>query len=116
MNWLIENWSMLVVLGAIIGCITIAIYKWLGKTKEQKIANLKYWLLYAVTMAEKELGSGTGVLKLRDAYGKAIEKFPWIVGVITFEDFSEYVDDALEQMRHLLETNDKIKEIVERNA
>ena len=31
--------------------------------KERK--NLKNWLLYAVAAAEKDLGSGTGELKLR---------------------------------------------------
>jgi hypothetical protein len=44
-------------------------------------------------------------------YDMAIEKFSWL-SFISFEVFKGWVDEALEEMRHLLETNDKIKAIV----
>ncbi|MFR6482019.1 MAG: hypothetical protein ACLUPD_10785 [Anaerotignum faecicola] len=37
---------------------------------------VKEWLLLAVTEAEKELGSGTGQLKLRYVYDLFLRRFP----------------------------------------
>ena len=85
-----------------------AIYAFVKMSKEQKIANLKQWLRYAVVMAEKELGSGTGQLKLRYVYNAAVNKFPWIVSVVSFEVFSAWVDEALEWMRQQLASNGAI--------
>ena len=75
---------------------------------EKKIENLKEWLKWAVVIAEKELGSGTGQLKLREVYNMAVAQFPWIVSFITFEIFSQYVDEALEWMKQQLESNGAI--------
>jgi hypothetical protein len=79
---------------------------------EKKISNLKQWLKYAVVEAEKALGSGTGQLKLRYVYDKAVEQFPWIVALISFDTFSDWVDEALEWMRAELETNKNINDYV----
>lgn len=115
MKWLIDNWSLLVVLV----CGVVAVGVWLSKiasapTSEQ-VARLKSWLLYAVTEAEKDLGGGTGVLKLRYVYDRFLDKFPTLATIISFEEFSNYVDEVLEYMRHLLETNDRLKDYVEGN-
>ena len=77
--------------------------------KDQKIKNLKEWLKWAVVEAEKALGSGTGQLKLRMVYNMAIKEFPWIAGIVSFERFSAWVDEALEWMREQLDNNEKIK-------
>jgi hypothetical protein len=81
-----------------------------------QIAKVKEWLLYAVTMAEKELGGGTGKLKLRYVYDLFLTKFSWLAKVITFEQFSALVDEALEEMKRLLESNNAVKEIVNNNV
>lgn len=113
MKWITENWSLLVVLI----CGVIAVGYWVRKFTEQptdeQINKVKEWLLYAVIMAEKELGSGTGALKLRYVYSMFVDKFPSLVSVISFEMFSWYVDEVLEQMKHLLETNKDIAVFVE---
>ena len=71
-------------------------------------------MLYAVTVAEKELGGGTGALKLRYVYDWFARTFPWLAKMISFEYFSEMVDDALEQMKKMLESNKAAKEFVEK--
>lgn len=86
----------------------IAIYQFVKLSKEQKIANVKEWLRYAVSEAEKALGKGTGQLKLRYVYDLAIAQFPWIVSLISFEQFSLFVDEALDWMNTQLEQNEKI--------
>ena len=82
---------------------------WHGKTNEQKIQALKEWLKYAVIMAEKELGEGTGQLKLREVYDMAIRQFPWLIKIVSFEQFSDYVDEALVWMEDQLSKNRRIE-------
>lgn len=72
---------------------------------EEQITKVKEWLLYAVLEAEAEFGGGTGQLKLRYVYDLFLSKFPDIAKVITFATFSALVDEVLEDMRHILETN-----------
>lgn len=112
MKWLIENWY-LVVVGvaiAVVGCL--AIYKWAGKPTKEQIANIKEWLLYAVIEAEKELGGGTGQIKLRQVYDMAIQRFKWL-SIVPFATFSGWVDEALAEMKKMLAVNEKVKQLVE---
>ena len=103
MDWVIENWYYIVfvilaVLVVVYGCMT-------GKCKE--------WLKYAVTIAEKELGSGTGQIKLRQVYDMFIQRFPVFSKLVPFSTFSYWVDLALEFLREQLEKNSQIKDLVE---
>ena len=81
--------------------------------KDKKIANIKEWLKFAVIDAEKELGSGTGQLKLRMVYNMAVKQFPFIVQLIPFDIFSGWVDEALDWMRGQLAENKAAKKYVE---
>lgn len=78
-------------------------------------ANVKEWLLWAVTDAENFLGSGTGKLKLRYVYDKFCEKFPAVKYVLPFSVFSVWVDEALVLMRKEIEKNPNIAAFVEKN-
>ena len=80
--------------------------------KDKKIANIKEWLKFAVVDAEKELGSGTGQLKLRMVHNMAVKQFPFIVQLIPFDTFSGWVDEALLEMKKMLENNKQIETIV----
>lgn len=73
---------------------------------------VKEWLKYAVTMAEKELGSGTGQLKLREVYDWFLEMFPVFGKIVPFSIFSKWVDLALDWMREQLKNNDNISVFV----
>ena len=78
-------------------------------------ANVKEWLLWAVTDAENFLGTGTGKLKLRYVYDKCVEKFPAVKYVLPFSVFSVWVDEALILMRKEIEKNPNIAAFVEKN-
>ena len=39
-------------------------------------------------------------------------RFPWLAKVVPFELFSDMVDDALEEMREMLKTNQAVKQLV----
>lgn len=112
MDWFINNWTLIitaVVAIIVIIMAVIAFFKLPVVTQKQKI---KEWLLWAVTECEKDLGSGTGVLKLRQAWAWFADFAPWVSKIISFETFSTWVDEALEQMREMLETNDAVAEYV----
>ena len=81
-------------------------------TNEQ-LKKVKEWLLWAVAEAEKELGSGTGQLKLRYVYDMFIVKFPSLAKIISFETFSCMVDEVLDEFKKLLNKNDKMKKYIE---
>lgn len=79
---------------------------------EERTKIIKEWLLYAVVIAEKEFGTGTGKLKFAKVYNEFIEKFPEFAILISHEEFSKLVDESLEQLKELLKNN-KINEYIE---
>ena len=56
-------------------------------------------------MAEKELGSGTGRIKLGQVYEQFLLVFPQLQRVISFDMFAKLVDDVLIQFQELVEEN-----------
>lgn len=112
MNFLIENWFTIVAVLAVVTCVVIAIVKFIKSGTAAQLSNLKEWLLYATIEAEKALGSGTGQLKLRTVYDMFLAKFPWLAKIISFEKFSDLVDDALENMNELLSKNSAVQSYV----
>lgn len=114
MNWLIENWYLLIGTAALIGAAVAIVKGFIGLPNETQIKKIKEWLLWACVEAEKELQSGTGQLKLREVWNLfcAVPAFNWIAKVISFELFSEWVKDALVEVKKMLVTNDKLAEYV----
>lgn len=105
MKWIIDNWSLLVVLACAMVAVFIYVKKFASMPTEEQIAKVKEWLLYAVMQAEAEFGGGTGQLKLRYVYDMFLSKFPDVAKLVSFEMFSKLVDEVLIQMRHLLDSN-----------
>lgn len=114
MEWLIENWFIAIGVIAILICGGFFIVNFLGLPTQKQVTKIKEWLLWSVVEAEKELGSSTGRLKLSMVYDAFILKFPMTSKFISFETFSKYVDLALDEMRRLLESNQAVKEYVEK--
>ena len=106
MDFIMENWPLLVAAAAIVGAAV-------GLPTEKQLAKVKEWLLWAVTEAEKDLGGGTGKLKLRQVYDLFVQRFPWLAKAVSFELFSSLVDEALEEMREMLDNNQAVKAFVE---
>ena len=112
MKTLIENWYGIVALTAafvVAGCI---IYSFLKLPTAAQVEKVKAWLLWAVTNAEKELGGGTGKLKLRNVYDIFVQRFPAIAMAVSFDTFSQWVDEALAEMRKMLAENKAAAEFV----
>ena len=76
------------------------------------IKGFKNWLVWAVSEAERALGSGTGQLKLRYVYDAAVLRFPVLAKFMPFSVFSKLVDAALSTMRKMIEENKSIAEVI----
>ena len=106
--------NVLFCIGAVLLIIVIGylIYVIRKAPTNAQLASVKEWLLYAVAKAEKELGSGTGQLKLRYVYDMFILRFDGLAKVISFAAFSMLVDEALEIFRAMLDTNKSVNKYV----
>ena len=112
MEFLIENWYIILAAMALGALAVVAVVRFFRLPREKQMENVRQWLLGAVTAAEKELGGGTGKLKLRTVYDAFLTKFPWLAPVIPFEQFSGLVDAALVEMRKLLADNKAVQQMV----
>ena len=113
MTNLFTDWVLIVASLVVIGMSIYVMADFKRKPREEQIEQLREWLLYAVILAEKKYGSSTGQLKLHYVYDLFIQRFPTLGNVVSFDWFSELVDDALDQMRGMLSTNKAIKAIVD---
>lgn len=111
---MMENIAVIIGICCVIGVIGFGIYQFIKLEKDKQLEIAKEWLLLAVVEAEKKLGGGTGQIKLRYVYDMFIEKFKFLALMITFEQFSIMVDMALDKMRLMLSSNEKLKDYVEK--
>ena len=112
-EFLITYWYIAVAFLALGAAVGIAIYCFFKLPTKEQLEKVREWLLWAVTEAERELGGGTGQLKLRSVYDAFVARFGWLAKIIPFRVFSDLVDDALIEMRELLEKNENVAAYVE---
>lgn len=112
MDFIIKNFGVIVTIAVALAAVVVFAIRFFESGTEKQLTKVREWLLYAVSLAEKELGSGTGKLKLRYVYDMFVVKFPWLAKLISFERFSTIVDESLEDMNKLLATNDAVANFV----
>lgn len=113
MNWLIDNWYLLVCLLFVIVVGICVVFRFFNLPTDKQMSKVVEWLKFAVTEAERKLKGGTGQLKLAMVYDMFVAKFPWVAKLIAFETFSGLVDQALEWLNKQMVTNANVKEYVE---
>ena len=113
---LFENWYLVVAALIVCGGGVMAAVKFCELSHKQKKEKVREWLVYAVTKAEASLGGGTGQLKLREVYDLFIQRFPKIANSVSFAEFSRWVDEALIDMRKMLEQNQAVSKLVKGGA
>ena len=110
-----DNIMMIILIVVVLCAIAYCIYEFYNLGKEKQIEMVKEWLLLAVLEAEKALGSGTGQVKLRFVYDLFIDKFKYLSLVISFEQFSTLVDEALDTMRDMISNNKQVEGYINGN-
>lgn len=111
-TFLMGNWYLFIAALAMATLAAAAVARFLAMPSAEQREKVKEWLLWAVTEAEKELGSGTGQLKLRQVYDLFLQRFPAVAKRISFATFSCWVDKALIDMREMLNKNKTIYQMV----
>ena len=101
----ISNLIILLVAAIGVGYIIWKFYSFVKMPAQDQFAMVREWLLWAVAEAEKMYGSGTGVLKLRYVYDMFVTKFEFISKFMSFKDFSNLVDEALEEFNSIISSN-----------
>ena len=106
--------NLIIIFGIIILlCVLgIGLYHFFSLSKERQKEIILEWLLLAVVLAEKELGDGTGQIKLRFVYDLFIDKFRFISYFISFAQFSKLVDQALDRMKDIMNNNKQVQEYI----
>lgn len=112
MEFLLSNGVLIIAAIAVIAVAGYAFYKFSTLPTESQILQVREWLLWAVSKAEKELGSGTGKLKLRYVYDMFLTKFPYLADIIDFNQFSYLVDEALDEFKEILNNNASVANYV----
>ena len=100
----------ILIIVALVSIILFGFFK-LGKDKQIKI--ISEWLILAVIQAEKELGGGTGQVKLRYVYDMFLSKFKIVAMFISFEFFSGLVDVALVVMKQMIINNKDVRDYID---
>ena len=106
-NLVVDNWFLVVALAAVLGVSVWAAVRFAGLPTEKQKEKIREWLVFACNEAERELQSGTGQLKLRDVWNKfcGIPVFATVAKFISFDEFSEWVKDALRKAKEMLVNN-----------
>lgn len=109
---MLENIGLVIGIIGLVAVVGLCIYDFVKLGKEKQLKMAKEWLLLAVIEAEKQLGEGTGAVKLRLVYDMFTNKFKFLSILLSFEQFSEMVDEVLHKMRLMLASNEQLKSYV----
>lgn len=112
MDFFVNYWFVIFGILVFFAMCVYFTYNFINMPTEKQKEALREWLKYGVSVAEKDLGGGTGQLKLRKVYNMAIGKFPWVATIYSFDKFSKDVDDALKWLDEQLNNNKNIKAII----
>ena len=111
-DFIANNWFYIIILVAIFVVVIRLAYQIIKDPSSVDLSKVQEWLLWAVMQAEKQLGGGTGQLKLRYVYDMFIARFPTVSKILTFEAFSIMVDIALAKLNEMLTDNKKVQQYV----
>ncbi len=111
-EFLITYWVDILVIVLVAVGVAFYLYKFFTQPSDKRREQIKTWLLEAVLLAEKTWQSETGKVKFSMVYDMFIQRFGLIGLLIPKSIFEQLVDEVLEEMRHLLETNPNVAEKV----
>lgn len=111
-DFIANNWFYIIILVAIFVVVIRLAYQIIKDPSSVDLSKVQEWLLWAVMQAEKQLGGGTGQLKLRYVYDMFVARFPTVSKILTFEAFSIMVDIALAKLNEMLSNNKRVQQYV----
>ena len=110
LSFIATYWYLIVAAIAIIALVSIKVYVFLKTPGKEQLNKIQEWLVWAVAQAEKELGSGTGQMKIKYVYDLFITKFPAVAIFVPYATFSNMVEKALDEFKEMISSNQRISE------
>lgn len=119
-QFLNDNWTLLTAIAAGVFGICVKVKRWLKKSKVERqkaaIEAVRLSMLDLVTNAEKEFGTGAGVIKRSQVLNKIFEQYPVLAEALNIEDttsmLDEMIEDALDDLREMLENNTEFYDLI----
>ena len=106
LQWIAANWSALLMAVAIISAVIVALVK-----GEKQI--LMQIFVHLVTVAEAQLGSGTGALKKASVIAQVYPYIPaYLKPIITEARLVAWMEAALDTAKKMWASNSAVKEII----
>ena len=112
MELFFQYYDLILVVIVAVCALGYGIYKFISTPSEKQKEQIRTVLLQLVVQAEKSFGSRTGKIKFSFVYGELLKHFTWLK-YIPLMVIEKLVEDSLDTMQHLLETNQNVREIVE---
>lgn len=107
LNFIVEYWDFILLAVAAVAAVVFFAFK----GNKSVIMRMLYAL---VTEAEKELGEGTGSLKLATVISKIYPKLPAVIKLfVTEKTITKWVEDALAAAKETWKKNAAIAEYIE---
>lgn len=112
MELLFQYYDLILVVFVVVCALGYGVYKFITTPSEKQKEQIRTILLELVIQAETSFGSKTGKLKFSFVYGELLKHFTWLKHV-PLTVIEQLIEESLDTMKHLLETNQNVREIVE---
>lgn len=110
LNWIMENWFIIVAVMALIFVAAYQCLKFSKLTKKQQLAKIKRTAYILVAEAEFSFGSKAGQAKFNYVYKMLANKFP-LFNRIPKEAAYKIIDEALDELKEALKEEKELNEI-----
>lgn len=109
-----DYWFLILIGIAVVSVVSIKVYEFFKKPNSEQLRKVQEWLVWAVAKAEDTLGSGTGQLKMKYVYDLFVAKYPAIAIFLSYDQFLEMAEKALDEFKEMMENNEAIKQLYEK--
>ncbi len=105
LNWLIENWFLIVIFLCFFGKSIINTINFLLMEPNKRLLFIRENILNLVLKAEEQLGSKTGELKLKLVINSFYKKYPIAKLIISETKLIEVIEESVTEMKNTLKKN-----------
>nr|DAU76885.1 MAG TPA: holin [Caudoviricetes sp.] len=107
LKWIIENWQVIVAAAAACILAYSQIKKFMKLSDEQKkekaLELIRGAALSLMANAEAIFKGETGEIKKSECYHQICAEFPWIAELVSFEQFSQIIDDTMDKFNEYMD-------------
>lgn len=105
LNWLIENWFLIVIFLCFFGKSIINTINFLLMEPNKRLLLIRENILNLVLKAEEQLGSKTGELKLKLVISSFYKKYPIARFIISETKLRNIIEESVTEMKNILKKN-----------